>query len=293
MIRPSTFSIVAYDLDENAWGVAVASKFLAVGAVVPWARAGQGAVATQAYANTSYGPKALALMGSGLSAQETLNRLLADDDGRDQRQVGLVDMQGRAAAYTGSACYDWAGHIVGPHFTCQGNILVSQATVQAMADTFSSAKGELAERLVKALAAGEEAGGDSRGRQSAAVLVVKPEGGYAGFNDRYLDLRVDDNPQPVQRLAELLRLHQLYFQHSPVKDRIKIQGKVLREIKQMLANQNLLAASESASSDEYDNGTRQAFEQLIGRENLEDRCNPAKGWIDPPALDYLRQHFLS
>lgn len=293
MIRPSTFSIVAYDLDENAWGIAVASKFLAAGAVVPWASAGQGAVATQAYANTSYGPKALALMGSGLSAQETLNRLLADDDGRDQRQVGLVDMQGRAAAYTGSGCYDWAGHVVGSNFTCQGNILVGQATVQAMADTFSSATGELAERLVKALNAGEAAGGDSRGRQSAAVLVVKPEGGYAGFNDRYLDLRVDDDSRPVQRLTELLNLHQLYFQRSPVKDRIKIQGKVLREIQQMLVNQNLLAAPEGASPDEYENGTRKAFEQLIGRENLEDRCDPAEGWIDPPALDYLRKHFLS
>lgn len=287
MIRPSTFSIVAYDLDENAWGVAVASKFLAVGAVVPWARAGQGAVATQAYANTSYGPKALALMGSGLSAQETLNRLLADDDGRDQRQVGLVDMQGRAAAYTGSACYDWAGHIVGPHFTCQGNILVSQATVQAMADTFSSAKGELAERLVKALAAGEEAGGDSRGRQSAAVLVVKPEGGYAGFNDRYLDLRVDDDPAPVQRLIALLDLHELYFGRSQPEERLAIEGALLEEIQAVLVSEGLLKAPTGA----YDETTRAAFAQFIGRENLEDRCDPAAAWIDPPAMDYIRRRF--
>ena len=287
MIHPSTFSIVAYDPQENAWGVAVASKFLAVGALVPWASAGQGAVATQSYANTTYGPRALDLMGGGLSAQETLQRLLAEDEGRDQRQVGLVDAQGRAATFTGSGCYHWAGGIVGEHFTCQGNILVGAATVQAMAETFTRASGELADRLVAALAAGDAAGGDSRGRQSAAVLVVRPGGGSSGFNDRYLDLRVDDDPAPVQKLAGLVEMHHLFFGRSQPAERLTITGALVGEIQAMLQRQGLL----ESPSGVYDEETRRAFTQFIGQENLEDRCDPAAGWIDPPALEYLRSRF--
>lgn len=287
MLHPSTFSIVAYDPQENAWGIAVASKFLAVGAVVPWARAGAGAVATQSYANTTYGPRGLELMAGGLSAEETLARLIAEDEGRDHRQVGLVDAQGRAAAFTGPGCYDWAGHIVGPNFTCQGNILVGQATVQAMADTFTRTAGPLARRLAAALEAGEAAGGDSRGRQSAALLVVKPQSGYAGFNDRYLDLRVDDDPAPVQRLIALLDLHELYFGRSQPEERLAIEGALLEEIQAVLVSEGLLKAPTGA----YDETTRAAFAQFIGRENLEDRCDPAAAWIDPPAMDYIRRRF--
>jgi uncharacterized Ntn-hydrolase superfamily protein len=288
MLHPSTFSIVAYDPQENAWGVAVASKFLSVGAVVPWAHAGHGAVATQSFANTTYGPKGLDLMASGLSAEQALEQLIHEDEGRDHRQVGLVDAQGHAAAYTGSGSYAWAGHIVGSNFTCQGNILVSEATVQAMAETFLRATGELSDRLVAALSAGEAAGGDSRGRQSAAVLVVKPGGGYSGFNDRYLDLRVDDDPAPVQRLAALVEMHHLFFGRSPVENRLKITGRLVHEIQALLVTQGLINGELSGN---YDEPTRQAFAQFIGRENLEDRCDPHAGWIDPPALAYIRQRF--
>ncbi len=289
MIHPSTFSIVANDPQENAWGIAVASKFLSVGAVVPWARAGQGAVATQSYANTTFGPRGLELMAAGRSAEQALEQLIDEDEGRDQRQVGLVDAQGQAAAYTGQGCYAWAGHVVGPNFTCQGNILVSGATVRAMADTFAAANGELADRLVAALAAGETAGGDSRGRQSAAVLVVKPGGGYSGFNDRYLDLRVDDDPSPVQRLAGLVQLHHLFFGRSQPGDRVVIDRALAREIQAILAAQGLYTGVPDGS---YDEKTQRAFAQFIGRENLEDRCDPLAGWIDPPALEFLRKHFL-
>jgi uncharacterized Ntn-hydrolase superfamily protein len=289
MPHPSTFSIVAYDPHEKAWGVAVASKFLSVGAVVPWAKAGQGAVATQSFANTTYGPKGLALMAEGLSAEQTLNQLIEEDEGRSQRQVGLVDAQGRPAAYTGSECYAWAGHMIGENFTCQGNILVGEATVRAMAYVFAMSSGEMADRLVAALAAGEAAGGDSRGRQSAAVLVVKHGGGYSGFNDRYLDLRVDDDPAPVQRLTALVEMHHLFFGRSPEEKRLVIDGPLILEIQNLLASQGLLNGKISGS---YDTPTRLAFAQFIGRENLEDRCDPQAGWIDPPALDYIRQRFI-
>jgi uncharacterized Ntn-hydrolase superfamily protein len=288
MIHPSTFSIVAYDPQENAWGIAVASKFLAVGAVVPWACAGQGAVATQSYANTTYGPRGLALMASGLSAQEALDQLLAEDEGRDLRQAGLVDAQGQAAAFTGPGCYAWAGHVTGPHFTCQGNILVSEATVHRMAETFTGAAGELADRLVLALAAGDAAGGDSRGRQSAAVLVVKPGGGYASFNDRYLDLRVDDDPQPIQRLAHLVELHHLFFSRSTPEERMPIEGGLVNEIQAILT---VHAALSGHTAGVYDDPTRRAFEAFVGRENLEERADPQTGLIDPPALEYLRRRF--
>ena len=288
MIRPSTFSIVAYSPEEESWGVAVASKFLAVGAFVPWAHAGAGAVATQSYVNTSFGPHGLELMASGLTAQEALDQLIAEDEGRALRQVGLVDARGGSAAYTGSGCYAWAGQTSGRFFTCQGNILVSAETVQAMAHTFEQVKGELSDRLVAALAAGEKAGGDSRGRQSAAVLVVKPKGGYGGFNDRYLDLRVDDDPQPVQRLQALLQLHHLYFGESAPDERIRIEGPLAIEIQRLLIRLGYLRGEPSGI---YDEATRHAFEVFTGTENLEERCQNADGTLDPPALDYIRQRF--
>ena len=288
MVRPSTFSIVAYSPDEESWGVAVASKFLAVGAFVPWAQAGAGAVATQSYVNTSFGPRGLDLMATGLTAQEVLDQLIAEDEGRALRQVGLVDARGGTAAYTGSGCYAWAGQTSGQYFTCQGNILVSGETLQAMARTFEQAKGELSDRLVAALAAGERAGGDARGRQSAAVLVVKSKGGYGGFNDRYLDLRVDDDPQPVQRLQALLQLHHLYFGKSAPEQRIKIEGSLTIEIQQLLIRLGYLHGEPRGV---YDEATSAAFEAFTGRENLEERCQIAEGTLDPPALEYIRQRF--
>ena len=203
----ATFSIVAVNTASGEMGVAVASKFLAVGAVVPWARAGVGAIATQAWANTTFGPKGLELLAAGKSAKEALAALLASDPRAARRQVGLVDAKGRAAAHTGTGCFDWAGHRIGDGYTCQGNILTGRSVVDAMSAAFEQAPGDLADRLLAALAAGDAAGGDSRGRQSAAVYVVRPRGGYGGFNDVLVDLRVDDRANPVKELLRLNKLH--------------------------------------------------------------------------------------
>jgi uncharacterized Ntn-hydrolase superfamily protein len=202
----ATFSIVGYDPDRKEWGVAVASKFLAVGSVVPWAQAGVGAVATQSYANVTFGPKGLDLMGKGKSAEETVKELTDADDGRDQRQVGMVDAKGNAATYTGKKCNPWAGGKTGQHYAAQGNILTGPEVVDAMAKAFEEAKGPLAWRLMDALAAGDKAGGDKRGKQSAAVYVVRAKAGYAGGNDRYIDFRVDDHKDPIPELARILAL---------------------------------------------------------------------------------------
>jgi uncharacterized Ntn-hydrolase superfamily protein len=202
----STFSIVAYDPDRQEWGVGVASKFLAVGAVVPWAKAGVGAIATQSYANTTYGPKGLDLLRQGKSAEEVIKLLTEEDKGRDDRQVGIVDAKGQAATYTGKKCSAWAGGKTGKHYTCQGNILAGDAVVADMAKAFESAQGPLAWRIIAALEAAEKAGGDKRGKQSAALLVVRDKAGYGGFDDRLIDFRVDDHTQPVQELARILAL---------------------------------------------------------------------------------------
>jgi uncharacterized Ntn-hydrolase superfamily protein len=202
----NTFSIVAYDPDRQEWGVAVASKFLAVGAVVPWAKAGVGAIATQSHANTTYGPKGLELLGQGKSAEEVIKLLTEEDEGKDVRQVGIVDAKGNATTFTGSKCTEWAGGKTGKHYACQGNILAGEAVVNDMAKAFAEAKGPLAWRLMAALEAAEKAGGDKRGKQSAAILVVRDKAGYSGFNDRLIDFRVDDHATPVQELARILAL---------------------------------------------------------------------------------------
>jgi uncharacterized Ntn-hydrolase superfamily protein len=204
----ATFSIVGYDPGTGDLGIAVESRFFAVGSVVPWAKAGVGAIATQSYANTTFGPKGLELLAQGKSAQETLDILVKQDPQADQRQAGIVDSQGRPATFTGAKCNPWAGGKSGKNYTAQGNILTGSVVVEAMASTFeANANLPLADRLVKALAAGQAAGGDSRGQQSAALLVVRAKGGYAGYNDRYIDLRVDDSPKPIEELARLLEIH--------------------------------------------------------------------------------------
>ncbi len=207
----ATFSIVGFDPATNEWGVAVQSKFVAVGAVCPWAKAGVGAIATQSYANTNFGPQGLKLLAEGKNAQEVMEILLASDPGREKRQVGIVDSRGNAATFTGAECHDWAGGITGQHYAAQGNILVSEETVQALADTFVSSTGSLAERLLEALAAGQAAGGDSRGKQSAALLIVQEGAGYGGFNDVKVDLRVDDHEQPITELKRVYAVHQEVF----------------------------------------------------------------------------------
>lgn len=287
MIAYTTFSIVAFDPARSEWGVAVASKFLAAGAVVPWARAGAGAVATQSYANTRFGPEGLARMAQGLSAEETLAALLAEDPEREKRQVGLVDRQGRAAAFTGSECLPWAGHRVGEGFCCQGNLLVDERTLEAMAEAFVKASGELADRLVAALLAGDRAGGDRRGRQSAAILVVREGGGYGGFNDRYMDLRVDDDPDPVMKLKDLVELHHLYFGQPRPEDLMPIDAALAREIQRLLRHAGYYTGEITGV---YDEATRRALETLFGVENLEERWQPGDR-IDRVAWEFLRRRF--
>ena len=211
----ATYSIVAFDPKTGDLGIAVQSKFFGVGSVVPWAKAGVGAVATQSYANTTYGPKGLKLMADGKSAEEALKILTGADPGRDQRQVGMVDAKGRAASFTGKGCNAWAGHKVGKHYAAQGNILAGEAVVADMATAFEKARKqsntELADWLVAGLAAAEAAGGDKRGRQSSALLVVREKGGYAKLNDRFIDIRADDHKTPVKELARLLELHKKFY----------------------------------------------------------------------------------
>ena len=202
----TTFSIVGRDPENGDLGVAVQSKFFAVGAVVPWAKAGVGAVATQSWTNTTYGSKGLELLENGLSAQKTLDRLVAGDDGRLQRQVGIIDADGTVANYTGDECMEWAGARSGGNYTAQGNLLTGEAVVDAMGKAFEKTEGELAEKLMAALIAGQEKGGDRRGQQAAALLVVRENGGEGGFNDRYIDLRVDDHKQPIKELHRLLKI---------------------------------------------------------------------------------------
>jgi len=214
----ATFSIAAFDPKTGELGVAVQSKFLAVGAVVPWAKAGVGAVATQARANTTYGPEGLRRLSAGDEPAKVLAKLLAADKGRDHRQVGLVDARGRTATHTGKKCLPWAGGKTGRNYCVQGNILAGPRVVDAMARGFEGAAGDLGERMLAALAAGQKAGGDRRGRQSAAILVVRKGAGYGGFNDRYRDLRVDDHPEPIRELLRIYRLHQRIFP-PPASDR--------------------------------------------------------------------------
>ena len=288
--RPiATFSIVAYDPQRNEWGVAVQSKFPAVGAVVPWARAGAGAVATQADANLTYGPHGLDLMASGLAAADAIHTLTDADEGRSHRQVGMVDAQGRAAAFTGAECTAWAGHVVGDGYACQGNILVP-GTVEAMAARFEAVRGqhgELADWLVEALVAGQDAGGDSRGRQSAAVLVVRAGGGYGGNNDRYLDLRVDDHPEPIAELQRLLKIHHLYFGAIDPDDTTPL-AEVAAELQAILTRTSFYTG---AITGDFDAATRSALRGLVGRENLEERWAGDGDRIDRVALEYLRARF--
>ncbi|MFL6557008.1 MAG: DUF1028 domain-containing protein [Bacillus sp. (in: firmicutes)] len=274
-----TFSIVGYDPIEKEWGIATQSKFLGVGAVVPWAKAGAGAVATQSYANTSYGPKALELMEQGKSAQETLEQLLAEDPDKEMRQVGLIDANGNAATFTGAECYDWAGGFTGTHFAAQGNILVDERTVSEMARVFEQVEGTLAERLLAALDAGQEAGGDSRGKQSAALYVVKERGGYGGFNDRFIDLRVDDHPDPIKELIRIFQLQQLYFAPSKPERVVRIEGETEEELKRQLK-----AKGYSVNSD---HDLLKELTAYLHTENFEMR-EQKSGYIDLDVLDFMK-----
>jgi uncharacterized Ntn-hydrolase superfamily protein len=285
----STFSIVAYDPGRLEWGVAVQSKFLAAAAVVSWARANGGAVATQSYANLEYGPEGLERMGRGMSAKVVVGALTEADEQANLRQVGMVDRHGNAAAFTGEDCYEWAGHIVGEGFACQGNILVA-GTVEAMADAFEKARqgpGELADWLVAALAAGQAAGGDRRGRQAAGVLVVRENGGYGGKTDRYLDLRVDDDPEPIRKLEQLVKMHHLYFGQVDPGNLIPLVD-VTGELQAILLR---TGHYDGPANGRFDETTRKALRALVGEENLEDRWNGEGDVIDRVVVDFLRERF--
>jgi uncharacterized Ntn-hydrolase superfamily protein len=271
-----TYSITACDLDAGQWGVATQSKFLAVGSVVPWAEPHVGAIATQAYANPRYGPEGLALLRDGLSAPEVVERLTAADDGRDHRQLGVVDAEGRGATYTGRECMDWAGGTSGDGFAAQGNILVSEATVAALADTFRATTGRpLTERLLDCLAAAQAAGGDRRGQQSAALLVVERDGGYAGLSDVLVDLRVDDHPEPVTELARIYGIHVALFGQTPREHWLPVDEHLAAELRERLAGLG------------YPGELEAAFAAWAGTENLEERVDGIEQ-IDPVVLAELR-----
>ncbi|WLR55555.1 DUF1028 domain-containing protein [Mesobacillus subterraneus] len=277
-----TFSIVGYDPQEKEWGIAVQSKFLGVGAVVPFAKAGVGAVATQSYANTAYGPQALELMAQGKSADEVMELITKDDPDKEMRQVGLIDAEGKGATFTGTYCYDWAGGVTGKHFAAQGNILVDENTVKSMAETFESTEGSLAHRLLQALNAGQQAGGDSRGQQSAALLVVKEKGGYGGYNDRYVDLRVDDHPEPITELIRIYGLQQLYFAKAKPENVVAIEGEVKETVIQHLKRLDYLKADPST-----DEELHKALTAYLHTENFEER-EQEKGKIDLEVLEFMK-----
>jgi uncharacterized Ntn-hydrolase superfamily protein len=273
-----TYSILAHDPETQEWGIAVQSKFLAVGSVVPFAKAGVGAIATQSYANTAYGPEALRLLEEGKTAEEALELITKDDPERHLRQVGKIDAHGNPATYTGEGCYDWAGGVTGKHVAVQGNILVDEQTVQAMLDTFEATNGSLADRLLTALSAGQDAGGDSRGMQSAALLVVKEEGGYGGFNDRYIDLRVDDHPLPIKELQRIFRMHQLYFKQSDSGRVVLIEGTLRDELDRELTRLGYKDPQKSL---------HQSLTDYLHIENFEMR-EQDESYIDLDVLDFMK-----
>jgi len=270
----ATYSIAACDLERGQWGVTTQSKFLAVGSVVPWAEPHVGAIATQAYANPRYGPDGLAMLREGLSAEHVVARLTDADDGRDHRQLGVVDAVGGSATYTGSECMDWAGGIAGENFAAQGNILVSDETVRALAETFDATKGRpLAERLIDCLAAAQAAGGDRRGQQSAALIVVERDAGYASLSDVLVDLRVDDHATPVEELRRIYRLHDLLF--GKTEEWITVDDALRRELTERLAKLG------------YDGDLAEAFAAWAGTENLEERLDGVDR-VDAVVLAELR-----
>jgi uncharacterized Ntn-hydrolase superfamily protein len=272
-----TYSIAACDLEAGQWGVATQSKFLAVGSLVPWAEPHVGAVATQAYANPRYGPQGLTLLREGLAAEAVVERLTSADEEREHRQLGVVDRDGRAATYTGSECHDWAGGRTGDGYAAQGNILVSEDTVNALAETFEQTAGNaLAERLLDCLDAAQAAGGDSRGQQSAALLVVEKDGGYASLSDVLVDLRVDDHDRPLEELRRIHGLHQAIFGETPREEWLPVDDKLDAELRERLSRLG------------FDGELDDALFRWAGEENLEERVDGVEA-IDPVVLEELRR----
>ena len=277
-----TFSIVAANADRSQFGVAVASKFLAAGSAVPAARAGAGALATQAWANTAYKAAGVALLTNGANAQETVATLTENDPKRELRQLGVVDAHGTAATYTGTECTDWAGGVAGDGYAIQGNILAGSRVIALMEEAWlgSDRREPLARRLLAALAAGDAAGGDKRGRQSAALFVVGDEGGYGGGDDVIVDLRVDDHEAPIPELARLLTIHELLFGKPDPTELMPLRGALAEEVRSLLGAQGYIAGGVTAL--ELD----RVLAAWAGVENLEERLVP--GQLDPVVLEYLR-----
>ncbi|MCF8009072.1 MAG: DUF1028 domain-containing protein [Halanaerobiales bacterium] len=281
--RINTFSIVGFDPDTEELGIAVQSKFLAVGAVVPWAKAGVGAIATQALANLDYGVDGLKFLKEGLKPKEVIDKLKNQDENYQTRQVGIVDAEGNSANFTGKGCYDWAGGISGNNYSCQGNILVGEETVQAMAEVFESNNNDdLGTRLVTALQAGQKAGGDKRGRQSAALLVVKENGSYGGYNDKYIDLRVDDHKTPIKELKRLLNIFYMYFGDKQAK-KIKLDDDLIKKVKYYLTELDIFKGKLDS---EIDKEFKKALETFYHQENFEERKTKV-GYIDQDILKYM------
>jgi uncharacterized Ntn-hydrolase superfamily protein len=278
MARPvvATYSIAACDLEAGQWGVATQSKFLAVGSVVPWAEPRVGAIATQAYANPRYGSEGLALLRDGLTAEQVVDRLTSADEGRDHRQLGVVDKDGHSASFTGEECLDWAGGRTGPCYAAQGNILVSAETVDALAETFESSSGALADRLLDCLDAAQAAGGDRRGQQSAAILVVEKDGGYAKLSDVVVELRVEDHERPLEELRRLYRLHHALFGETPREEWLTVDDSLADELRGRLAKLG------------YEGDLEDAFNRWAGNVNLEERVDGVEE-IDPVVLEELRE----
>lgn len=263
-----TFSIVAFDPENGDLGIAVESKFPNVGVVIPFAQAGIGAIATQSYCNTSFGPRGLALLQKGASPQDVVDELVAGDEDHESRQLAVIDAQGHGAAYTGAQCFDWCGSIVEDNFSVQGNCLASEAVASHMAQSMHDSRGTLAERLLDALAAGQAAGGDRRGQQSAALLVVRKGGGYGGHDDRYVDISVYDHPTPIEELYRLYAIHRLtYFRSDPEK-LVPAEGKIARELQEIMKARGFYSGEIDGL---FNNDTRNALHDFMGWENYDER----------------------
>lgn len=284
MPRPSTFSIVARDPAQDAVGIAVQSKFPSVGAVVPFAAADAGAIATQSFANVAYGPDGLDLLRAGKTAEEAIEELTATDEEAPSRQVGIVGQDGSVGAFTGADCHDVAGDRQGPNYTVQGNILENERTLEAMASTYEDTEGGLPERLLAALHAGNEAGGDSRGEQSAALYVVKPDGGYDGKNDRWIDVRVDDHENPIDELERVFRIYDVtLLERAPPENLRTLEGPEAEEVCAALAD---LGLYEGPLADTFGSAERAALEEFRGLNNFENHDVAvledalARGWSE-------------
>jgi uncharacterized Ntn-hydrolase superfamily protein len=282
--RPATFSIVARDPINGDLGIIVQSKFPAVGSVVPWAMANIGAIATQAWANVGYGPNGLALLQNGSSASETLKILLDADEGREHRQIGIVDSKGQAVAHTGKECMEWAGQIVGDGFTCHGNILAGEDVVNDMADAFERTDGDLLDKLFAGLIAGQAAGGDRRGMQSAAIIVVREGGGYEGGNDRYVDVRVDEHPSPIDELVRIFNIYDMtLLSREDPNTLVKIEGDLLAIIQEALITLGYLKKDQT---DTFDEMTQSALSEWINTNNFENKARD-DGTIWPSVVEFL------